>query len=231
MALYCFLNEALISKDLEMARYVDCTDELAPLFSRAEDIIPPLFWDVKRQPEKGSINVSGERYALLRVHSLAVALHEQLTSVLGPGADVAIYQTGKAIGSSDALYYLSKTKSEECSLRFAAGPVTFAYQGFAKVRILEDSSVTPDEDFLLVFDHENAFEAEALMKKGVEVDGPVDFFNAGYSAGWCSEACGLKLDVKEVSCVATGHEQCRFVMAPVKRLRERVKQIKDKYSL
>jgi len=214
-----------------MARYVDSTDELAPLFSRAEDIITPLFWDVKRQPEKGTIHVSGERYALLRIHSLAVALHEQLTAVLGPGADVVIYQTGKAIGSSDAQYYLERTKSEECAIRFAAGPVISAYQGFAKISILEDSSITADEDFLLVFDHQGAFEAEALLEKGMKADGPVDFFSAGYSAGWCSEACGLKLDVKEVSCLATGHEQCRFVMAPVKRLRERVKQIRDRYSL
>ncbi|HOP25899.1 MAG TPA: XylR N-terminal domain-containing protein [Candidatus Sabulitectum sp.] len=214
-----------------MARYVNSSDDLAPLFTRGEDIVTPIFWDFKRQPEKGSIHVSGERYVLFRSSSMASALHQQLKSVLGPGADVAIYQTGKSIGADDASYYLEKTRSGECSIRLAVGPVTFAFQGLAKVNILEDSSITPDEDFLLVYEHPNAFEAEAVMQRGIQVDGPVDFFNAGYSAGWCSEACGLKLEAKEIACRAMGHETCRFVMAPVKRLRERVKQIQDKYPL
>lgn len=214
-----------------MARYVHSPDEFAPLFSRAEDIITPIFWDFKRQPEKGSIHVSDERYVLYRGDSMAIALKEQLTSVLGPGAGVVIYQIGKATGSADAKFFFSKTGTEDPAMRLAMGPVSFAFGGYANVTILDDSSPSPDEDFLLVYDHPNSYEAEAHLKAGIKTDSPVDFLNAGYSAGWCSEAYGLKLEAKEISCIAMGHEQCRFVMAPVKRLRERVEQIRNKYSL
>lgn len=214
-----------------MARYVDCPDAFAPLFSRAEDIITPIFWDFKRNPEMGSIHVSDERYVLYRGDSMAIALKEQLTSVLGPGAGVVIYQIGKATGAADAQFYFKKTATEDPAMRLAMGPVTFAYGGYANVKILEDSSPSPDEDFLLVYDHPNSYEAEAHIQAGLKPDSPVDFLNAGYSAGWCSEAYGLKLEAKEISCKAMGQDQCRFVMAPTKRLRDRVKEIKAKYSL
>ncbi len=67
-----------------MAKFVNSPDGFAPLFSRAEDIITPIFWDFKRNPEKGSITVSDERYVMYRADSMAIALREQLTSVLGP---------------------------------------------------------------------------------------------------------------------------------------------------
>ncbi len=214
-----------------MAKFVNSPDGFAPLFSRAEDIITPIFWDFKRNPEKGSITVSDERYVMYRADSMAIALREQLTSVLGPGAGVVIYQTGKATGAADARFYFEKTGMTDPSIRLAMGPVTFAYGGYANVKILEESSPSPDEDFLLVYDHPNSYEAEAHLKAGIKPSSPVDFMNAGYSAGWCSEAYGLKLEAKEISCRAMGHEQCLFVMAPVKRLRERVAEIRAKYPV
>jgi len=214
-----------------MARYVESPDALAPLFSRAEDIITPIFWEFKRDPEKGSITVSSERFVLYRGDSMAIALKEQLNSVLGPGAGVVIYQIGKATGIADARFFFEKTGVEDPAMRFAMGPVTFAYSGFARVRILEDTNLSPDEDFLLVYDHPNSFEACAHMKAGLVADSPVDSLGAGYSAGWCSEAFGLKLESKEITCRALGDEQCRFVMAPTKRLRDRVNEIKTRYSL
>lgn len=214
-----------------MAKYVDSPDAMAPLFSRAEEIITPIFWDFKRQPEHGSIKVSDERYVLYRGDSMAIALKEQLTSVLGPGAGVVIYQIGKATGTADARYFFRKTGSEDPAMRLAMGPVAFAYGGYANVRILPESAPAPGEDFLLVYDHPNSYEAEAHIKAGSRPDSPVDYLNAGYSAGWCSEAFGLKLEAKEISCRAMGHENCRFVMAPMKRLRERVKEILEKYPV
>ncbi len=73
--------------------------------------------------------------------------------------------------------------------------------------------------------------AEAHLKAGISSDKPVDFLNSGYSAGWCSEAFGLKLEAKEITCKAMGDAQCRFVMAPSRRIRDRVKEIKARYSL
>ncbi|MCD4708206.1 MAG: XylR N-terminal domain-containing protein [Candidatus Sabulitectum sp.] len=214
-----------------MPRYVDCPPEFASLFREAENIITPLFWDFKRAPEEGSITISSERYVIYRGDSMATALRQQLESVLGPGAGVAIYQIGKATGAADAKYYFKKTGIQDPALRLAMGPVAFALGGYANVKILPESTPAPNEDFLLVYDHPNSYEAEAYIQAGLPVNKPIDFLNAGYSAGWCSEAFDLKLEAKEITCKAMGDPQCRFVMAPCSRLRARVKEIKAKYSL
>jgi predicted hydrocarbon binding protein len=214
-----------------MSRYVDCPPEFTPLFNMAEDIITPQFWDFKRDPDSGSITIASERYVMYRGESMAIALKQQLTSVLGPGAGVVIYQIGKATGAADARYYFAKTKIQDPNLRLAMGPVSFAFGGYANVRILPESQPSQDENFLLVYDHPNSYEAESHIKAHLSVDAPTDFLNAGYSAGWCSEAFELKLEAKEISCRAMGDAQCRFVMAPSHRLRERVKEMKARFSM
>lgn len=214
-----------------MSKYVQCPPDLTPLFKKAEDIITPLFWDFRRNPEKGTISVSSERYVIYRAESMAIAMKQQLTSVLGPGAGVVIYQIGKSTGAADGKYYFEKTGVPDPGQRLAMGPVSFALCGYANVTILPESSPVPGDDFLLVYDHPNSYEAEAHIKAGISTNTPVDFLNAGYSAGWCSEAFGLKLEAKEITCKAMGDAQCRFVMAPGRRLRERVKEMKARFSL
>ncbi len=214
-----------------MPKYVNCPDAFAPLFEMAENTISPFFDDFKRNPEEGNITVSSERYVIYRGESMAIAMKEQLTSVLGPGAGVVIYQIGKATGAADAKFYFKKTGIQDPAQRLAMGPVSFALGGYANVTILPDSAPVPNDDFLLVYDHPNSYEAEAHLKAGISTSKPVDFLNAGYSAGWCSEAFGLKLEAKEITCKAMGDAQCRFVMATGPRLRERVKEIKAKYSI
>jgi uncharacterized protein len=214
-----------------MAKYVNSPDAFSPLFSQAEDILTPIFWDFKRMPEQGAITISSERYIMYRGDSMAIALKDQLTSVLGKGAGVVIYQIGKATGSADARFYFEKTGIADPAMRLAMGPVAFAFGGYANVTILEDSAPAPTEDFLLVYDHPNSYESEAHIAAGLKADAPVDFLNAGYSAGWCSEAFGLKLEAKEITCKAMGQENCRFVMAPGNRLRERVAEIKARYGI
>ena len=214
-----------------MSRYVDCPDGFANLLEKVEDMITPLFWDFKRNPKSGCIDISSERYVMYRSESMAIAVQQQLSSVLGAGAGVAIYQIGKAIGTADAVYYFAKTNIQDTKQKIAIEPVVFAFSGFANVRILPESRLIPNDDFLLVYEHPNSFAAEAHIKANITVETPVDFLNAGYSAGWCSEASGLKLETKEISCKAMGHKQCRFVTAPCHRLRERIREIKTEYPL
>lgn len=214
-----------------MSKYVMCPDEFEPLFQMAEDILVPVFEDRQWDPDRGSTLVTGERYVMYRGASMAVALKSQLDQVLGSGAGTVIYQFGKACGSADALFYFKKLGVQDPALRLALGPVGFALGGYAVVKILPDSAPAPNDDYILVYDHPNSYEAEAHMATGVVSRTPVDFLNAGYSAGWCSEAFGIKLDAKEITCLAMGDPQCRFVMAPPSRLRERVQEISAKYSL
>ncbi len=214
-----------------MPKYVICPESFAPLFDTAEELLTPFFNNFVRNPEEGSNTIDKARYVFYRGDSMAIAMKQQLTSVLGPGAGVVIYQIGKAIGASDAKHYFEKTGVQDPAQRLALGPVVFALSGYANVTVQPETIAVQDENFMLVVDHPNSYEAEAHLKTGLPIDAPVDFLNAGYAAGWCSEAFSLKLEGKEIACKAMGAAQCRFVVAPARRLRGRVKEMKALYNL
>jgi son of sevenless-like protein len=214
-----------------MPKYVKCPEPFAPSFDMAEKTLTSLFDSFNRNPEKGTITISSERFVLYRGESMAIALLDQLSSVLGSSAGVIIYQVGKAAGAADARYYFEKTGTEDPILRLTMGPTSFALNGYANVTILPETTPTPDENFLLVYDESNSYEADAHIKAGLKADSPVDFLATGYSAGWCAEAFGVQLDAKEITCKAMGDPQCRIVMAPPSRIRERVKEIKAIYPV
>jgi len=208
-----------------MPKFVECPEPFAGLFDNAEKILEPIFKELSIENEKGSINIGGERYVMYRGNSMAVALRVQLEKVLGASTPTIIYQFGKACGSADAQFYFKKTGVEDPTMKLALGPVAFALGGYAKVKILPQSAPAPNEDYLLVYDHPNSYEAQAFINGGIKTTKPVDHMNAGYSAGWCSEAFGLKLEAKEIRCRARGDSQCLFVMAPASRIRSRIAEV------
>ena len=214
-----------------MPKYVKCPDAFAPLFEKSESIIGPLFEEFDRNPAEGKITIASERFVLYRGASMAIAMKDQLSTVLGSSAGVVIYQIGKAAGASDARYYFKKTGAEDIILRLAMGPTSFALNGYANVTILPETNPSPDENFLLVYDQANSCEADAHLATGVTCMAPVDFLNVGYSAGWCTESFGVPLEAKEIACKAMGASQCRIVIAPARRIRDRVKEIKAIYSM
>lgn len=214
-----------------MSKYVICPERLEGVFREAESLMVPLYDRREWDPKRGSILMDGERFVTYRAASVAVALKTQLDQVLGSGSGTVIYQLGKACGSADARFHFQRLGVTDPMLRLALGPVSFALGGFAVVRILPESAPSASEDYLLVYDHPNSYEAEAYLASGITSRTPVDFMNAGYSAGWCSEAFGVKLDAKEITCLVCGDPQCRFVMAPTGRLRERTAEICRKYGI
>lgn len=214
-----------------MPKYVECPDHFAPLFEAAEAIIEPLFSDQRWDPVHGAMLVGGERYVMYRSRSMAVYLREELEKVVGPAADSVIYRFGKACGSADADYYFSKQPNAEPALRLALGPVVFALGGYAVVKVLPESAPSPDDNYLLVYDHPNSYEADAYEKQGLKSEKCVCYLNAGYSAGWCSKAFGIPLEAKEVACRAKGDDFCRFVMTPPAHLRGRVAELCQKWGI
>ena len=208
-----------------MPKYVECPEPFEGLFEQAEKVMEPIFQQMDFKKEQGAISIAGERYVMYRGDSMAVALRRQLEKVLGASSPTIIYQFGKACGSADAQFIFEKTGVEDPAMRLALGPVGFAMGGYAKVKILPQSAPAPDENFLLVYDHPNSYEAEAYINDGIKTDRPVDHMNAGYSAGWCSEAFGLKLEAKEIRCRAMGDDMCLFVMAPGSMIRKRIAEI------
>jgi two-component sensor histidine kinase len=107
--------------------------------------------------------------------------------------------------------------------KLSAGPVHFAYTGWANVEIHPESNPTPDENFFLKYNHHNSFEAQAWKKANRISKRPVCIMNSGYSSGWCEESFAIPLTAVEVTCEAKGDNCCTFIMAPPSKINEYLK--------
>ncbi len=210
-----------------MSTHIQCPPPFQPLFEQAEAILTPMFEDIRRNLDQGSLLVGGERYVLNRAQSLALKLREELERVAGPAADSVIYRLGKAIGASDATHFMKKFPDQEMAFHLAMGPVAFLLMGYAGVTIFPQSNPVPSEDFLLLVEHPDSFEAMAYLEAGHACEKPVCYQNSGFAAGWCGQVFGLTLEAKEITCKAKGDAACRFITAPPSRLRERIAEFGD----
>jgi len=108
--------------------------------------------------------------------------------------------------------------------RLSAGPVHFSHTGWAFVKVFPESRPSPDEDYYLIYDHPQSFEADTWIQKGLQPDFPACIMNAGYSSGWCQESFGVPLVATKILCRAKGDPYCRFIMAPPDRIEAHVEQ-------
>jgi len=216
---------------VEELKYVITSPELIPVVKPIEDKMEQFFSHMELKPKEGGFLISNERYVMYRASSMSIFLRKELEKIVGSGAEQAIYRFGKACGSADAKFFVEKLNLQSRFERIGAGPVHFAFGGYAVVQFLPETNITDDDECLFVYDHPNSYEADSYIQAKIECKHPVCQLNAGYSAGWVFGAEGLHLDAKEIACRAKGDAFCRFVLAPPKRLNERVKEIKEKYNL
>ena len=199
---------------------------IQPLFLRAQQYVEEYFADRVEDPKHSTISISGERYILVRAASMSVEFFDLVTSLYrdkGPlearsVANNLLFDLAHAIGKADAKAFHARMGVTDPIERLSAGPIHFAYSGWAFVDIFPQSSPSPDENYFLIYDHPFSFEADSWIKRGRKVDFPVCIMNAGYSSGWCEESFGLPLVATEVSCTARGDRACRFIMAPPHRM-------------
>jgi signal transduction histidine kinase/CheY-like chemotaxis protein len=211
-------------------RTVRVPDGLAPVFARAEEAVAGYFRRRVDDPERGTIEIDGERYLLLRAASLSVEFFGLVRDLFGPGnreqADDfsrnLLFDLSHALGRSDARRFHERMELVDPVERLAAGPVHFSHTGWAFVDLLPESRPVPGADYFLVFDHPYSFEAEAWLGGGDSAGFPVCIMNSGYSSGWCQESFGQPLVSAEILCRARGDDVCRFVMAPPERIEELV---------
>lgn len=213
-------------------RTVRVPDQFATLFARAEEVVSQYFLRRREDPECGTIEIFGERYLLLRAAALSVEFFALVRDLYGPERrDEAddfsrnlLFDLAHAVGRSDARRFHDRMNLTDPIERLAAGPVHFSHTGWAFVDILPESAPTPDEDYLLIYDHPYSFEADAWVAAGQHADFPVCIMNSGYSSGWCEESFGLQLVASEVLCRARGDDACRFIMGPPSRLESLLQQ-------
>jgi PAS domain S-box-containing protein len=202
-------------------KHVKVPKEFEPIFAKAQKFVNKYFSDRKEDPSKATVEISGERYLLVRGASMSVDFFETVKDLYKDvGEEKALnvarsllFDIAHAIGKADARDFHKKMNLTDPVEKLSAGPIHFAHSGWAFVDIFPESKPSPDENYYLIYDHPFSFESAAWEKAGKKSDCPVCVMNAGYSSGWCEESFGITLVASEIMCKAKGDEACRFIMA------------------
>ena len=211
---------------------VICPPELEQVFLKAEKRVSKFFSKQHHDPKTAVRSVSGDRYMLVRAEALGYHIRKAAEKIVGPAnAGMFVFRFGHAIGMAEAAGFHKKFKLKTPDEKLSAGPVHFNYAGFAFVKLLPGCNPAPNYDYVLVYDHTNSFEADMQLKMEGKSKECVCHLNAGYSSGWCEQSYGIGLVAKEVTCVARGDRQCRFVMAPPEMIMEHVERFKKIWKI
>jgi two-component sensor histidine kinase/predicted hydrocarbon binding protein len=199
---------------------------IEPVFDKAAISVKKYFQRFKVNPSMARIEISGERYILLRAEALSSDFLKNIIKLYADrptpeaikiGSNL-LFDMAHLIGIEDARNFQAKMKLKDPISKLSAGPIHFAYTGWAFVEILTESRPTPDEHFYIKYHHPYSFEADSWMRSGEKTEFPVCSMNAGYSSGWCEESFGIELTAVEISCRAKGDENCTFIMAPPSKI-------------
>jgi len=207
---------------------VSVPDNFQKVFLTAQNYVNNYFSQMDLDPVKGQIKISNERYILVRAASLSKEFFDMMTLLYKDrGKKEArtlafnfLFDIAHSIGKADAKSFFLKMKVDDPIEKLSAGPIHFAFSGWASVKIHPLSSPTPDENFYMIYDHPYSFEAQAWMDKKEKADFPVCVMNAGYSSGWCEESFGISLVTAEIQCRAKGDPHCRFIMAHPTKIKD-----------
>jgi two-component sensor histidine kinase/predicted hydrocarbon binding protein len=227
-------NKALLSVSIETDHdpKVKAPKQFAPIFKKAEKTVGNYFKSLKFFPSKGTIEINDERYVLVRASALSHEFLNTFRELYSNRGDEEALNIGKnilfdiahVIGMEDARNFHKKMKLTDPISKLSAGPVHFAYTGWAFVDILPESSPSPDENYFLKYHHPFSFEADSWMRAHKRSRTPVCIMNAGYSSGWCEASFGMQLTAVEISCRARGDKNCTFIMAPPHKIGNYLKQ-------
>ena len=211
---------------------------IQPLFDEASETVKKYFESFKVNPSTSKIEINGERYILMRAESLAndffkniIKLYSDrpLPEAIKIGRNL-LFDMAHLIGIEDAKNFQKKMKLKNPISKLSAGPIHFAYTGWAFVDILEESKPSPDENFFLKYNHPFSFEADSWIKSKDKADFPVCTMSAGYSSGWCEESFGINLTAVEITCRAKGDKNCTFIMAPPDKINSYLEKEAVKYK-
>jgi predicted hydrocarbon binding protein len=201
--------------------------DLVPAFEAAEERIKGFFDTTKPIPEKGRIEIGGTRFMWAQARGLALAFRDTISQIYGDkGTEQILYKFGHSLGAQEARDFIERFKLKDPMDKVAAGPIYFAYTGWAFVELLPSSRPAPNEDCIFTYNHPGSFEAEFFISEKKKPDHPICFINAGYSSGWVAECFDLPLESREVTCQAQGDEHCTFILTHRNKMLDRVEKFK-----
>lgn len=217
---------------------VNVPASMAPLFDEAQKYVENYFNSKRSDPNTGTIEINGERYILVRASSMSVHFLEFIKNMYPAisepeaieASSIVLFDIAHSIGFADAKAFPLAAGVSDPIEKLSIGPVLFSYLGWAKVNILEESKPTTDENYYLLYDHPNSFEADSWIKLKGKTTFCTCFMSAGYSSGWCEASFGIRLKATEMFCRAKGDPHCRFIMAPPQRLEEYVRSYRSEHS-
>jgi PAS domain S-box-containing protein len=218
-----------------MLNTVRVPEKLVPLFEQAQKYVARYFDEQRSHPERAYLEISGQRYVLVRAASMSVEFYELVRSLYGRDDEAhavthgLLFDVAHAMGMADSKAFAERMNVTEPIARLSAGPIHFAHAGWAFVDISEESSPSPNNDYYLLYDHPYSFESDSWLTAGRLTDCPVCVMNSGYSSGWCEHAFGFPLVAVEILCRAKGDEACRFIMAPPDRIEGHVSSYVERH--
>lgn len=226
-------ENAMLRRDfssVEKGNTVRVPDGIKPLFDEAQKTVGEYFRNLKMDPTRGTIEINDQRYVLVRASALSNDFLNTIQHLYSNRGEKEALSIGKnflfdiahVIGMNDAKNFHQKMNLVDPIAKLSAGPVHFAYSGWAFVDILPESTPSPDDNYYLIYNHPFSFEADSWMRSGKKSDTPVCVMNSGYSSGWCEESFGFPLTAVEVTCKAKGDEHCTFIMSPPHKIQEHV---------
>lgn len=223
-------NARLRQQPLATERATNVPANLAPIFDQAQQTVADYFRHLKMDPSKGTIEINDQRYVLVRAAAFSKGFMETIQHLYADKGAAGAFAIGRnflfdyahVIGIEDARNFHARMHLSDPIQRMSAGPVHFAFSGWAFVDILPESSPTPDNNFCLHYRHPYSFEADSWVRDGKRAEEPVCIMNAGYSSGWCEESFGMPLTAVEIKCIAKGDDCCQFIMAPPERIGEHI---------
>jgi len=215
---------------------VNVPKQIKPIFEKAEELVGKYFRSLKFAPSRGTIEINNQRYVLVRASALSLEFLNTIKDLYKDrGEDEALtigknilFDLAHVLGMEDAKNFHKKMKLKDPISKLSAGPVHFAYTGWAFVDILPESSPSPDENYFLKYHHPYSFESDSWVRGGKRSKTPVCIMNAGYSSGWCEASFGIPLTAVEITCRAKGDKNCTFIMAPPHKIDAYLEKVKVK---
>ena len=207
-------------KEMANKKTVSVPKELAEVFLKSQKLVESYFHKKKEIPCKGTIEIVGERYILIRAASMSVEFFEVIKKLYSDRSEKEalvlardlLFDIAHAIGVADARNFHAEMNLRTPIEKLSVGPIHFAYSGWGVVDILPESNPVPNENYFLIYNHPYSFESQAWQATGRKSTFPVCIMNAGYSSGWCEESFGIPLVAAEIMFQARGDSHCRFIM-------------------
>jgi len=211
---------------------VTVPDDFKPIFDSAQKTVKEYFRELNFSPSQGTIEINDERYVLVRASALSYEFFKSITDLYADQGEEDAFRTGQnflfdiahVLGIEDAKQFHKKMNLVEPIEKLSAGPVHFAYSGWAYVEILPESRPVADENYFIKYNHPKSFEADSWIRNNHKSKHAVCIMNAAYSSGWCEESFGMPLTAVEITCRAKGDEHCTFIMAPPNKIKDYLDQ-------